>query len=292
MEGQTVKVRPVSALFLALYLLSMPAYCLIRLTGDDPLITVSTAVTAVSLFAFSLVHCAETRGAARSQIMLFSTFTIALMMEYLGSAHDILFGVYDYSGLLGPKALGAVPIIIPVAWFMMLYPSWEVAGLLSKTSNVKSKGAEFTFHVLRIVLAALAMTAWDLSLDPRMVADGAWTWRNVPALNFFGIPLSNFAGWFVTSALIYAVWTIVERGVGSGAGERLPPRPALHATLPVWAYVITWVGESMANALFWGGLAVAAWVFVAMGLFGAPALWLLIKAQLAGRAVARPTPAR
>jgi putative membrane protein len=283
-----------SQLFLSLYLLSMPVYCLIRLTGDGALIALSTAATAISLFAFSLLHCIETRGAPRSLLMLGAGFGIALTMEYLGSAHDILFGAYDYTNLLGPKALGHVPIIIPIAWFMMLYPAWEIAGLITRKFIDKETGRQGDYSpghlvtlspTLRVILAALAMTAWDLSLDPRMAADGAWVWQNVPALNYFGIPLSNFAGWFVTSAMIYTVWSFVERTARS-------PRPTPHAALPVWAYVITWVGESMANALFWGGPAVAAWVFVAMGLFGAPALWLLLKGQRAGRAVAHPTPAR
>jgi putative membrane protein len=283
-----------SQLFLGLYLLSMPVYCLLRLTGDGALIALSTAATAISLFAFSLLHCIETRGAPRSLLMLGAGFGIALTMEYLGSAHDILFGTYDYTNLLGPKAFGHVPVIIPIAWFMMLYPSWEVAGLLVTRYAIRDTQytPAITYHVMRVILAALAMTAWDLSLDPRMVADGAWVWQNVPALNYFGIPLSNFAGWFVTSALIYCVWALLEIRDWRSEIKSKSPISNLQSQLPVWAYVITWIGESTANALFWGGPAVAAWVFVAMGLFAAPALWVLLKGQRAEPAVARPTPAR
>lgn len=271
-----------SRLYLALYLLSMPVYCLIRLTGDTALIAFSTAATAISLFAFSLAHCIETRGKSRALLMLGSAFVITLTMEYLGSAHNVLFGTYDYTGLLGPKALGYVPVIIPLAWFMMLYPAWDVAKLLTNSLNNSIASTP-----VRILIAALAITAWDLSLDPRMTADGAWVWQNVPALNYFGIPLSNFAGWVVTAALIYCVWTVVER-----TSRHHAPLSTPHSTLPVGAYVITWIGESMANALFWGGPGVAVWVFVGMGLFGAPTLWLLVKGQQAQRAVARSTPAR
>lgn len=35
-------------------------------------------------------------------------------------------GTYHYPGMLGPK-LGAVPVLIPLAWFMMIYPSYLIS---------------------------------------------------------------------------------------------------------------------------------------------------------------------
>jgi putative membrane protein len=193
-------------------------------------------------------------------------------MEYLGSKHGFIFGNYTYTDNLGYKALGQVPVIIPVAWFMMLYPSWETAGLLTRRmSGVK-------YQASRVILAALAMTAWDLSLDPRMVADGNWIWHDGGA--YFGIPLSNFAGWIITSAMIYAVWMLLDKRdwrLGIEDSNVQSPLFNLQSQLPIWAYIITWIGESMANALFWGGPLVALWVFVAMGLFAVPALRILIQ---------------
>ncbi len=275
-------LRP-SSVFLALYVLSMPVYCLIRIWGSAELIGIATAATAAFLFLFSLSHCIETRGLSRSAAMLGVAFAIALLMEYLGSRHGFLFGNYTYTDNLGYKALGQVPIIIPVAWFMMLYPSWEIAGLLASRFKVHSALVK---NALRIIIAALAMTAWDLSLDPRMVADGNWIWHDGGA--YFGIPLSNFAGWVVTSAMIYAAWTLLdgrERRMESGESNPTSIHPhlsTLHLQLPIWAYIITWVGESMANALFWGGPLVALFVFAAMGLFAVPALRMLIRHNASG----------
>ncbi len=203
-----------SQLFFILWLVSLPAYCLIRLLIGGVALDIATAIVALSLFLFSFTHCIETRGWLRSLALLGVAFAIALIMEYLGSAHGFLFGSYDYTDRLGPKALGYVPIIIPIAWFMMLYPAWEVAGLLTAKFNPeKQRGKNNTspFSVsplLRVLVAALAMTAWDLSLDPRMVADGAWVWHDGGA--YFGIPLTNFLGWVVTAAMIYAVWLWLE----------------------------------------------------------------------------------
>lgn len=274
-----------SSVFFVAYLLSMPIYCLVRLSGEEAWIGSSTAFTAISLFAFSLAHCVETRSVRRASLMLVAGSAIALTMEHLGSTYGLIFGHYDYTDKLGPKAFGSVPLIIPIAWFMMLYPAWHVADLLvTRGMAGKTQGARrvtpFVMRVAppiaRIIIAALAMTAWDLSLDPRMVADGNWIWPD--GGEYFGIPLSNYAGWFITSALIYCAWHPL---IG-------PSSPALSISnlsslLPIWAYIVTWLGESVANAVFWGGPAVAAAVFVGMGLFGGPALWILLR-----RPVSRP----
>jgi hypothetical protein len=42
------------------------------------------------------------------------------------------------------------------------------------------------------------------------------------------------------------------------------------SSVPHWVYVITWIGESVANALFWQGPVIGAIVFVAMGAFAVP----------------------
>jgi putative membrane protein len=282
-------LRP-STVFLALYVLSMPVYCLIRIWGSDALIGIATAATAAFLFLFSLLHCIETRGLPRAAAMLAVAFALALLMEYLGSRHGFIFGNYTYTDNLGYKALGQVPVIIPIAWFMMLYPSWETAGLLAQKFSIQNSPFK---RVLRVLLAALAMTAWDLSLDPRMVADGNWIWHDGGA--YFGIPLSNFAGWIITSAMIYAVWTRIDhfefRMLNSELSIQHSTFNIQHFALPVWAYIITWVGESMANALFWGGPLVALCVFVAMGLFAVPALRILIRHNRSmARAVQTNTP--
>ncbi len=275
----------------------MPAYCLIRLLIGGVALDIATAVVAMSLFLFSLTHCIETRGWARSLAMLGVAFAIALTMEYLGSAHNFLFGNYDYTDRLGPKALGYVPVIIPIAWFMMLYPAWEVAGLLvskfrewadgkdtetrdkfSMSPLPSSSSLSIVLPFIRVGIAALAMTAWDLSLDPRMAADGAWVWRD--GGEYFGIPLTNFLGWMLTSALIYVVWLQIDNAKSKIEETHSQFSILNFQFLPILAYIIQWLGESVANAVFWGGPSVALCVFVAMGVFALPAATLVIRYTL------------
>lgn len=236
------------ALF-ALFVLSMPAYALARMAWGDAGAAIATAVTALAWFMCSLALCIREEGAASAAFFLGSGFAIAFSMEYLGSRTGFLFGSYSYTELLGAKILGYVPLLIPLAWFMMLYPSWRIAERL--VSNTPA----------RIAVAALAMTAWDLSLDPRMVADGAWIWHDGGA--YFGIPLSNYAGWLITAALIFGVWSLRQ---GRAAAVRA------RSILPEWVFVIAWLGESTANVFFWERPLVGLVTFLGMGAFAVPAL--------------------
>lgn len=145
-----------------------------------------------------------------------------LLIEIIGSGTGFPFGNYHYTTLLQPQ-IGHVPIIIPLAWLMMLPAAWAVA-------------KRFQTSRLRFALvSALAMTAWDLLLDPQMVSWQLWVWDQ-PGV-YFGIPLSNYVGWLLTSFIIsFVLWP----------GKR--PLP----TILVAIYAVTWALEMMGLALFWG----------------------------------------
>jgi uncharacterized membrane protein len=51
-----------------------------------------------------------------------------------------------------------------------------------------------------VLVGAAALTAWDLFLDPQMVEEGYWTWPGGGP--YRDIPLSNYAGWFATAAVV------------------------------------------------------------------------------------------
>jgi lycopene beta-cyclase len=181
-------------------------------------------------------------GAPKTLQMAAVVAVLSWVAEALGSYTGFPFGPYQYTNALQPQ-LFHVPLLIPLAWLMMLPPSWAVAQAL--TSRIDSRWQTPAF----IALSALAMTAWDFLLDPQMVTWGLWEWA-VPS-GFFGIPWINFLGWFMVSALI----TVVVRPLD------LPTAPLL------LIYTITWLLEMVGLAIFWGmpGPALAGGFF--MGFF-------------------------
>jgi uncharacterized membrane protein len=53
------------------------------------------------------------------------------------------------------------------------------------------------------------MTAWDLAMDPRMVASGHWEWEE-PGM-YFGVPLQNYWGWWLTIFVTFILFLSLGR---------------------------------------------------------------------------------
>jgi putative membrane protein len=130
---------------------------------------------------------------------------VSYAMEEIGVRTGLIYGPYHYSDMLGSK-LGHVPILIPLAWFMMIYPSWMLARAL--LSGIERRGAAGLAG--GALVAAMVMTAWDTVMDPGMSAAGNWIWEEGGA--YFGVPLQNYFGWLLTTFLAYLGAGLLWRG--------------------------------------------------------------------------------
>ena len=195
----------------------------------------------------SAAEATQARGGRRAAALLGSAAGIGFAAEQAGTRTGLPFGRYRYGGGLGPK-LGGVPVAAAAAWAMMARPAWVTAGLIEP----RPAG--------RVPLAAAALTAWDVYLDPRMVRDGYWTWSRRG--RFEDVPASNFAGWLATAGVLFSAWAALD--------GRDDPRGDGHGALTLYAW--TWLGEGVANAVVWRRPRVAAAGGLAMGAFALPAL--------------------
>jgi putative membrane protein len=205
-----------------------------------------TVATVVLGYLLSVSHALLTRG-ARAAGALIATATLGgFAVEAVGVATGFPFGTYDYSGQLGPKLLG-VPLIIPLAWTWMAWPAWLAALRLARSAAA------------RIALAAAGLAAWDLFLDPQMVAEGYWIWDSpTPALpGVPGIPIGNYLGWLGFAVLLMAGLTAA---VGPRAAVVLPGDTPM---LALWWW--TYASSVLAHAVFLGLPASALWGGVLMG---------------------------
>jgi putative membrane protein len=210
-----------------------------------------TIVTVVTFFLASTSHALIHHGASWTAGYLAVTVVGGFAVEALGRSTDWPFGPYDYSGTLGWKLLG-VPLVIPLAWAMMAYPSLAVARRLT------------TRWWATALVGGLALASWDLFLDPMMVAEGHWVWEiTTPALpGIEGIPAQNFLGWFVTGVAMMALLTLL-------------PRTAASDALPVALWLWVYISSVLANAVFLGRPSVALVGGIVMGLVAAPLAWTL-----------------
>jgi len=172
---------------------------------------------------------------------------IGFLVEVVGSSTGFPFGSYDYTSRLVPQVAG-VPLVVAFAWCAMALPAREVAVAILGQKATRSA---------RVVGGAVALTAWDVFLDPHMVMEGYWVWPD--GGEFFGIPLTNYLGWLGVSAVLMVVLEVA-----------LPPRGAQHT--PVVQYVAVALMETIGFVFFFGEPAVGLWGAVTMGTLGVLAL--------------------
>jgi putative membrane protein len=164
-----------------------------------------------------------------------------------------------------------VPLIVPLAWTMMAYPCLLLGRRLAGSPALRRAPR----RLVTVGLGAATLAAWDLYLDPQMVAAGHWTWHHPePGLpGVPGIPLTNHAGWLLVAVVMVAALDVAlpEHGTvpGEVAGEAVP------AALLAW----TWLGSAVGNLAFFGRPAVAGYGVIAMGLTVLPYLRLLLAAR-------------
>jgi uncharacterized membrane protein len=243
-------------LFMA-HLIAQPIYSLLpkdlEMTGTLFIVVTSTA------FAFS--HLFVSQGARAASTMLLLCFVIAGSLEMLSVQTGYPYGWYAYSSKLGP-GLAGVPLLVPLCWQMMAWNALSVAKLIVSKRWPKASV---------ILIAALALTAWDVFLDPQMVRSGLWTWARQG--EYVGIPLENYLGWLLTALILFAAFS---RFVKFPSDSRL----TWFAILPVLSYAWTWFGSSIVNVFWWGQPIVGLAGFIAMGLFAGPALKILLESPL------------
>lgn len=217
-----------TGLFFALLVLRFVVLWLNSFTGTS--LPVPGSIGFTLLFtAFSLLHAASRLGWPRALVFLTVCAVVSWCFEAVGVETGLVYGAYHYSDRLGTK-LGGVPIIIPLAWFMMVYASWVVSCVLLQGVGDPASG---TRTAARIIVAAMAMTAWDTVMDPGMARAGIWTWEHGGA--YFGVPIRNYAGWLATTVTVYAVTELIWRRLGK---HPVAAVAGLYDGLPVFLYAL------------------------------------------------------
>jgi uncharacterized membrane protein len=200
-------VKHFTLLLLALYAL-FSAYVVLALAAGLPYTPLFTPALTLLAFVFAFLHASQRMGWKRAMLLLALTFGVSLAFESAGVATGLIYGPYHYTDKLGVKFLGLVPLLIPVAWFMMMYPSWVIANRL-----LPGGWPVWTWRVALAALGGVVMTAWDLSMDPLMVSEGHWVWEVKGS--YFGIPLQNYWGWWLTTFVTFALFAFFARELPS-----------------------------------------------------------------------------
>jgi putative membrane protein len=162
------------------------------------------AAITLSSFTAALVHGSIRYGWRGIGVFAVLMIVISNGLENLSIVTGFPFGWYHYSPALGPQ-LFHVPLVIGPAYFSVGYVAWAVA-------NTILEGADQNRHrfdwLMLPTLAAFVMVGWDVAMDPlRSTVAGYWIWPN--GGGYFGVPLSNFLGWYFTVFVVYLLFTSI-----------------------------------------------------------------------------------
>ena len=227
----------VLVVMMGLWFASMMSVPILRWTFGDVAILWGVYLTTVIQASVVITVLMLDWGWKRTMLSVSAVIVGTILAEIIGTKTGFPFGHYHYTESLQPQILG-VPVLIGFAWLMLLPITWGMA-----------YATPFNNRFAIAIYAGFAMTAWDLYLDPQMVGWDLWVWDQVGVLQYFGIPLQNFMGWFLVATLM--TWVINP--------PKLTPFPCL------LIYGCVWILQFIGQFVFWGQMLVAVFGFIGMG---------------------------
>lgn len=166
---------------------------------------------------FVILHSLANRG-TRYTVLFFSiAFSFTLASELAGTAYGLVFGQYYYASRPPWMVAGLVPIQNPLSWCVVLYVCDALTDLVvpydpNRTEKVSGRFLPLAACAIGYsAINGLEAVGLDMILDP-ISAGHSWYWA-APG-PYFGIPLSNYLGWFVVTI----VSTGAARVIGSSRG--------------------------------------------------------------------------
>ena len=207
-----------------------------------------TVAIVLIVAAAAFLHAYLSRGTSALAAVVTVTVVGGFAVEVVGVHTGVPFGRYHYSDTLGAQLLG-VPLVIAFAWPMLAWPAALAARRLCHSFPA------------RVAVGTWALAAWDVFLDPQMVAAGHWAWTD-PTPHLPGVahvPLSDFAGWLLVSfAISFALQSALRR------------LPDADDRWPLAFYLWTWASSVLALAAFLDLASAAVWGGLAMGVVAVP----------------------
>lgn len=174
-------------------------------TPDGLLKYWSPALVAGAMLSFLIYHGIRAEGRRAVFHFVITIFLIGWSFETISILTGFPFGHYHYTSVMGPF-LGHVPVSVMPAYCVMGYISWATARVVLCRTRT---GADAVMRFGVPVLAAVLMVLWDASMDPlRATVEGRWIWRDGGP--YFGVPLLNFAGWFMVTFLMFQLYAFLR----------------------------------------------------------------------------------
>lgn len=170
------------------------------------------------------------RGLSRTLLFLVLGYIAAFFSEFSSIRNGFPYGLYHYvyENLQGELLLGGVPVWDSLSYVFLAYASYEMANFntpllfnrLNSNPPLTLRGGYLIKYWRSgggCYLAAFLMMLLDVVIDPLAVRGDRWFLGRIfyypEGGIYFGVPLSNFAGWFLVALVIFGSYRFLEKRV-------------------------------------------------------------------------------
>ena len=209
--------------------------------------------------AIFLLAGARDLGGRRTLLFGAWVWPVAWLAEFSSTRTGLPFGLYHYTEDTRGQELfiGNVPLMDSLSFTFLAYASFCVARFVWRRRPPSTTTVT--------LLSGLLMMLLDVVIDPLAVRGDRWFLGRIfyypDGGPYFGVPLSNFLGWFVVGVVGVGGYTWLSRGPKTDALTRVWPGIALYyAVLGFNLAMTAWIGEWRLLALGAGLHAVLAFV--------------------------------
>ncbi|MBS0497950.1 MAG: carotenoid biosynthesis protein [Proteobacteria bacterium] len=216
-----------------------------------------------SFFAAFLLACVPHVGWRKTLIFAVAGYIIAFTSEKLSITTGFPYGWYYYIDDTSQRELWVwgVPFFDSLSYVFLTYCSYTTA--LFILSPLAIKGADLITLETRairqswaaLVLGAFLQTFLDIIIDPVALQGNRWFLGQIYGYYedglHFGVPVSNYAGWLLTSFVLVAAFQRIDRKRDDTAPRgvfAMPFRsllgPVLYLSVLIFNWIVTvWIGE-------------------------------------------------
>ncbi len=175
-------------------------------------------------------------GPRSAALSLLSVSVFGYAIETTGVITGFPYGAFYYGDSLGPRVAGLVPYLLPLSWVPL------VLGSVAATAPARAPtGKLLRRRALWVLYAAALLTLVDVVLDPGAVSLGFWVYPEGGP--YYGVPVTNFLGWLLSSSLAAAILL----ALGRREWDSIPPPPDLLDSAVI--AVAFWVGVAVFSGL-------------------------------------------
>ncbi len=230
------------------------------------------------VFAFFAVYlfAAVTRmGWRRTVVFSVVAYGVAFAAELSSTRNGFPFGMYHYIDVTRDRELwiSNVPFWDSLSFTFLCYLGWRLgvlvfAPLAIRPGDVRVVETRATATSWRVCFTGAFLMTWlDVVIDPLTVHGDRWFLGRMYYYPdgglYFGVPLSNFAGWFLVGVITIRIFQLWERHRPAlpRTGARIVPysgllEPLLYLGILAFNLGLTfWIGENLLGTV---GLAIYA----------------------------------